>query len=263
MLSRAARTLPVGSYLFEPKLDGFRAIVSTENGLRVRSRRGWRMESMLPELGNLPLGVVLDGELVGDGGGPQSFPLVCRRLLHRDARVSVSFAAFDVLAADGTDMTRRPYAERRRILDGLALDGPAWTTVPSFEDGQALWAAVTARGLEGVVAKRLASLYRAGGRARRGLGQGQEPALLAPRRGTRVDARLARTRKQRPEGLVGVRHPVTLEHTSRVSRAPSLLEPLRSGGSAAPRQQWPQRPVGVRHRVTVESDKHSQESLQR
>ena len=164
MLARSARTVPGGDYVFEPKLDGFRALVSTEDGLRVYSRRGWRMESLLPELAGLPLGVVLDGELVGDGGGPRSFPLVCRRLLHRDATVSVRFAAFDVLAVDGADLTQRPYVERRGILAELELEGQAWTTVASFDDGEALWAAVTARGLEGVVAKRRSSLYRPGER---------------------------------------------------------------------------------------------------
>ena len=44
------------------KWDGFRAIVSTEDGLRVRSRRGWRMTSRLPELEGLPKSLMLDGE---------------------------------------------------------------------------------------------------------------------------------------------------------------------------------------------------------
>jgi ATP-dependent DNA ligase len=64
MLSRTA-PLPLGSgWSYELKWDGFRAIVSTEDGLRVRSRRGWNMTEMLPELADLPAGVVLDGELV-------------------------------------------------------------------------------------------------------------------------------------------------------------------------------------------------------
>jgi ATP-dependent DNA ligase len=54
MLSRSG-PLPSGArWSFELKWDGFRAIVSTEDGLRVRSRRGWNMTPVLPELRKLP-----------------------------------------------------------------------------------------------------------------------------------------------------------------------------------------------------------------
>ncbi len=70
MLSRPA-PLPSGSgWSFELKWDGFRAIVSTEDGLRVRSRRGWNMTAMLPELRGLPAGLVLD--VPGRGASPTS-----------------------------------------------------------------------------------------------------------------------------------------------------------------------------------------------
>jgi ATP-dependent DNA ligase len=46
------------------KWGGFRAIVSTERGLRIRSRRGWNMAALLPELRYVPPGPLLDGELV-------------------------------------------------------------------------------------------------------------------------------------------------------------------------------------------------------
>ena len=63
MLSRPG-TLPLGAnYAFEVKWDGFRAIVPTIDGLRVRSRRGWNMTERVPELAALPAGLVLDGEL--------------------------------------------------------------------------------------------------------------------------------------------------------------------------------------------------------
>jgi bifunctional non-homologous end joining protein LigD len=75
--------LPSGSgWSYELKWDGFRAIISTEDGLRVRSRRGWDMTSVLPELQALPSGLVLDGELVAWKGSEPYFPLVCRRVLN-------------------------------------------------------------------------------------------------------------------------------------------------------------------------------------
>ena len=81
MLARPDR-LPRGDYGYEVKWDGFRALVSTERGLEVRSRRGWEMGERLPELAALPDGLVLDGELVAYGAdGRSSFPLLSLRVL--------------------------------------------------------------------------------------------------------------------------------------------------------------------------------------
>jgi bifunctional non-homologous end joining protein LigD len=63
MLARSG-TLPTrGDRAYEVKWDGFRAIVSTEDGLRVRSRRGWNMTDLVPELDALPVFATLDGDL--------------------------------------------------------------------------------------------------------------------------------------------------------------------------------------------------------
>src|SRR4051794_24767293 len=87
---------------FEVKWDGFRALVSTEDGLRVLSRRGWNMTPMLPELADLPAGLVLDGELVAfNEQGDPHFPLLSRRVLHGDHTIAVHLMIFDVLAIDG------------------------------------------------------------------------------------------------------------------------------------------------------------------
>ena len=117
--------------------DAFRAIVSTVGGVRLRSRRGWPMERLLRELAELPPALVLDGGLVGNGGGLKTFPRVCRRALHRDATVPVTFVLFDVLRVDGDDVRWRPYRDRRAVPYGLA-DRPASTTLPGFDDGEAL-----------------------------------------------------------------------------------------------------------------------------
>jgi bifunctional non-homologous end joining protein LigD len=78
-------------------------------------------------------------------------------------RAPVTFVAFDILWDDGTDVTSRPYAKRRRILEDLKLVGPAWCTTTSHVGaGVELFAACTALGLEGLVAKRLTSPYRPG-----------------------------------------------------------------------------------------------------
>ena len=61
--------------------------------------------------------------------------------------------AYDVLAIDGREVTRRPYWERRQLLEDLVLDGDYWSTTSSHEDGEALWEKVCQLGLEGGVTK--------------------------------------------------------------------------------------------------------------
>ena len=64
MLARSGRLPTGGDFAYEVKWDGFRAIVSTEGPLRVRSRRGWDMTEHVGFLAELPVRAVLDGELV-------------------------------------------------------------------------------------------------------------------------------------------------------------------------------------------------------
>jgi ATP-dependent DNA ligase len=64
MLARAGEPPTGEGWAYEDKWDGFRAIVSTEGALRVRSRRGWDMSDQLPELAELADGLVVDGEVV-------------------------------------------------------------------------------------------------------------------------------------------------------------------------------------------------------
>jgi bifunctional non-homologous end joining protein LigD len=164
MLSRPG-PLPSGSgWSYEVKWDGFRAIVSTEDGLRVRSRRGWDMKHAVPELADLPAGLVLDGELVAWADGQPYFPDVCHRVLNHDLSVALTYVVFDVLRIKGDDMTSAPYSERRAALEKLELHATQWTTSETFDDGEALFAAVREHGLEGVVAKRWSSRCGSGRR---------------------------------------------------------------------------------------------------
>jgi ATP-dependent DNA ligase len=64
MLARPGRLPTSGDYAYEVKLDGFRAIGSTEGALCVRSRRGWDMTEHVWFHADLPVRAVLDGELV-------------------------------------------------------------------------------------------------------------------------------------------------------------------------------------------------------
>jgi bifunctional non-homologous end joining protein LigD len=81
-------------------------------------------------------------------------------------QVPVVYMLFDLLYLDGHQTVGLPYTERRRLLESLSLAGPSWQT-PSYHvgDGAALLDATRARGLEGLVAKRLDSVYRPGRRS--------------------------------------------------------------------------------------------------
>jgi len=174
MLARQ-EPLPTGrGWRFEPKLDGFRCLTCTHGRFKARSRRGWDMTPLIPELAaSLPSNVQLDGELVAwDEQGQPDFHRLCHRMLHGDAHVPVTYMVFDVLAVDGLRVIGLPYHERRSLLASLPIDTPRARVVASFDDGYALWQTVCDRGLEGVVAKRLRDPYRP---RRPQLGQDEEP----------------------------------------------------------------------------------------
>ena len=167
-------------YAFEPKLDGWRVLVSVASGrLVVRTRNGHDVTAAVPELEPMAAvlrgrSLVLDGELVAQDGAPESFYRLSGRMGVRSpakvavaqARTPATFVAFDVLWFDD-DVTRSPYIERRMRLESLDLQGPAWCTVSSFQGaGPELFAACHALGLEGLVAKKLGSSYEPGKRSK-------------------------------------------------------------------------------------------------
>jgi bifunctional non-homologous end joining protein LigD len=167
---------------FEIKWDGVRALGYADHGeLCMESRTGENVTARYPELGGIgealaEHGAVLDGEIVAlDEGGRPSFQLLQRRMgltsraaiERRVAEVPVSYMAFDLLYLDGRDTCPLSYLERRELLEGLGLEGASWRT-PRYHagDGAALLEASREQGLEGVVAKRLDSIYRPGKRSR-------------------------------------------------------------------------------------------------
>jgi bifunctional non-homologous end joining protein LigD len=171
---------PATAWAFEPKLDGWRVLVSIDGVLTVRTRNGHNVTASVPELEPMVpalegRSLVLDGELVARQGRPFDFYGLAPRLsahapasvARRRARIPVTFAAFDVLYLDGETVTRQPYVERRALLEGLGLTGTAWCTVLSVVgDGPELMVACGQLGLEGLVAKRLDSIYRPGERSK-------------------------------------------------------------------------------------------------
>jgi bifunctional non-homologous end joining protein LigD len=176
----ADRGLPRGDltgWAAEPKLDGWRVIVTVDptrpTPLSVRTRRGHPITDQLPGIGSLAgLGqrVVLDGELVAGAGTASDFygllPHLVRRR-HPGPPSGLSFWAFDLLWVDDEALLDRPYLERRQRLEELALVGPCGV-LPRFPgpDAVDLLAACAAHDVEGIVLKRLRSIYRPGERTR-------------------------------------------------------------------------------------------------
>lgn len=163
-------------WAFEIKWDGIRALLYYDGETtRLVSRSGKDITERYPELAgfeaDIPL--VLDGEIVAlDADGRPSFGRLQQRMnLTSEAAVEdamssipVNYAIFDVLFAGG-DITRSPFEERRSVLDGLGVSAPFVRSELVESDPTHLWEFVLQRGLEGIVAKRLDSPYRSGGRS--------------------------------------------------------------------------------------------------
>ena len=176
----ADRGMPRGDlagWAAEPKLDGWRAIVVVDpalpGGVVVRTRRGHAItESVagVEALADLGRRVVLDGELVAGAGTASDFYGLLPRLVgrpHAGPPAAVSYWAFDLLWVDGEPLLDRPYLERRARLEELALVGPC-RVLPRFPgpDAADLLAACADHDVEGIVLKRLRSVYRPGERTR-------------------------------------------------------------------------------------------------
>jgi bifunctional non-homologous end joining protein LigD len=161
-----------GRWAYEPKWDGFRAVVHVNGRALVWSRRGTDLTDRFPEVAELasavPPDTILDGELVVfDASGRPDFEAIRRRGLLGRIDGAATFVAFDVLRLGGRNLLAQCFRTRRAALEDLALSGHGWCTTPSHEGaGAALFDATREQGLGGVVAKRLDSPYRPGMRTK-------------------------------------------------------------------------------------------------
>jgi ATP-dependent DNA ligase len=182
MLAKLADAVPAGSYLYEPKWDGFRAIVfrATE-GLFIQSRDARPLDRYFPELHEalwerLPENCVLDGEIVIATDQGLSFDALQLRLHPAASRVAKlakdtpsSFIAFDLLAAGERDLMSATQTQRRQALEELLVDvrPPVYLTPMTRDRAVAVdWLKrFEGAGLDGVIAKPEAGRYLSGKRA--------------------------------------------------------------------------------------------------
>lgn len=167
---------PAGNaWLHEVKWDGVRALVEiTARGLVMTSRNENAITAAYPEVHGLadvlPIGTLLDGEVVAFDEGRPSFARLADRMHVRDAARAerlavhnpVTFMAFDLLRFEDADLTGRSLVDRRARLEELGLDeaGVSVHVAPAYDDGQMLLEATRAQGLEGIVSKHRDSTYR-------------------------------------------------------------------------------------------------------
>lgn len=183
MLSKASDALPEGDgWLFEPKWDGFRALVwKSGDELVIQSRDQKPLGRYFPELEvtlrtHLPARCVLDGEIVIASGGKLDFDALLVRIHPAASRVKLlaeaqpsSYVAWDLLADGDEDLRERPIAERRARLERALADvRPPVHLSPCTRDPAraADWfARFEGAGLDGVMAKPEGLTYQPGKRA--------------------------------------------------------------------------------------------------
>jgi len=160
-------------WLFEIKWDGVRALAWIADGaLTLRSRAGGDITARYPELTSLPQAVaanqvILDGEIVAlDARGLSDFQLLQERMHVRSpgesliSRVPVVYFVFDLVYCDGYDLRSSPLIERKQLLQRL-LNGSERFRYSDHQlaRGKELFELARENGLEGIVAKRIDSIY--------------------------------------------------------------------------------------------------------
>ena len=183
MLSKRVDSLPDGDdWVFEPKWDGFRAVVFRDgDAITIQSRDDKPLQRYFPEvaaalLGALPAKCVLDGEIVIARGGALDFEALQLRLHPAASRVNLlarelpaSVVFWDLLCEGERDLRERPFCERRSELEAVLghVEAPLYLTPFTLDRGVASdwFRRFEGAGLDGVMAKAKNGTYEANKRA--------------------------------------------------------------------------------------------------
>jgi bifunctional non-homologous end joining protein LigD len=172
MTALPVKTLPEGDeWLYEVKWDGYRALLIKDGeDVQIRSRNDKDLTSMYPGIATASRRqkikqIVLDGEIVALGqDGRPSFQALQHRSSHQEYQIV--YYAFDVLYADGQDLTSEPLEVRRARLPALVNTDSVLRVSKDLPGSTAdIVEALRASGIEGVIAKRRESTYQPGERS--------------------------------------------------------------------------------------------------
>lgn len=198
-LARSKPELPAGErWAYEPKYDGFRAIVFVDGeGAMIQSRGGKPLARYFPELQFPPGQYVLDGEIViDDPGGGQDFDALQNRIHPALSRIQMlaeqtpaRYVAFDLLALGGESLLERPFEQRRAKLEDHVQPPVAITPMTRETSEAEPWLGSG----EGVVAKDVRAPYCPGERV----------GMVKVKRLRTIDAVVVGYRPGKEEGTVG------------------------------------------------------------
>jgi len=164
MLAKIGDVTVLGApgYIYEPKLDGIRALLHYGKNPTFESRNGKDLTARFSTIRLPPLKAstcVIDGEIVAyDSKGNPDF-----NLLQNDG--PAVFVAFDILEKDGINLQDKPLMDRKKILQETLKENATVQLIFYTEQGKKLWAAMKKRGTEGVIAKKKNSVYQVGKRS--------------------------------------------------------------------------------------------------
>jgi ATP-dependent DNA ligase len=199
-LALTRKELPLGEeWAYEPKLDGFRAIVFVDGEeAYIQSRGGKALARYFPELSFAPGRYVIDGELViRDSDGHLEFDALQSRIHPAESRINLlareipaEYMVFDLLAEEDESLLERPLRERRERLEALAKRVGLRLTPLTAEPGRAEeWLRTT----EGTMAKQLDAPYM----------PGKRKGMAKVKREREIDCVVLGWRPGKEEGTVG------------------------------------------------------------
>ena len=209
MLAKANDEIPEGpGWRYEPKWDGFRAIVFRDgDSVELSSRGGRPLARYFPELldalkGVLPAQCILDGEIILAGPKGLDFEALQSRLHPAASRVNklaleipTSFVAFDLLGLGGDDWRQRPFIERRAGLERLFASTTRVFVTPQTSDprqAKQWFVDFEGAGCDGVIARQEELPYRPG-----------ERVMVKVKHGRMADCVVGGYREGKTPGTVG------------------------------------------------------------
>ena len=169
---RVPQVVTEQGFVHQIKWDGVRGVSLVDGGsVRVFGKSGRECTAQYPELSTLTrqtdtAQAVIDGEIVAFEDGKPSFYHVLKRSRSyggaNASRWPVRYIVFDLLELAGRNLRGLPLADRQQLLRAHFTSSPVAALADDFLDGEALYALMKRENMEGIVSKRLDSVYTAG-----------------------------------------------------------------------------------------------------